>query len=104
MATLGYAAKKLLSAGPLWLARSRRERWQRVVFESVPTIAQPGENLNFSPMLVLCHRLRSNIVGIGVIQDQPRNFTHVQIGERPHVVAAKRVTHQNVRSGDVGPM
>ena len=57
-----------------------------------------------SSMCLFLHRLRFEVVGIGVIQDQPRNLIHVQGRERSHVVAAKRVSYQNVGPSDVGTM
>ena len=57
-----------------------------------------------SSMCLFSHRLRFNVIRIGVIQDQPRNLTHVEVRKRPHVVAAKGVSHQNVGPGDAGTM
>ena len=55
-----------------------------------------------SSMLLFLHRLRFEVVGIGVNQYQPRNLVHVQVRKRAHVVAAEGGSHQNVGPGDAG--
>jgi hypothetical protein len=70
----------------------------------VATLAQPGEDLDLSPMLLLLHGLGTNVVGVGVIQDQTGNLTQVQVRKRPYVVPAKGISHQNIGSRDVGTM
>jgi hypothetical protein len=57
-----------------------------------------------SSMCLFLHRLWFEVVGIGVIQDQPCNLIHVQVRKRAHVVAAEGVSHQNVGPSDVGTM
>ena len=55
-------------------------------------------------MCLFLHRLRPNVVGIGVNHYQACNLVHVQVGERAHVVAAEGAPHQNVGPGDAGTM
>ena len=48
------------------------------------------------------HRLRFQVVGIGVIQHQPRNLVHVQVGKGAHVVAAEGRSYQDIRPANAG--
>ena len=47
-------------------------------------------------MCFFLHRLRSNVVGIGVNQHQPRNLAHVPIRKGAYDVATKGMADQNV--------
>jgi len=55
-----------------------------------------------SSMCLFSHRLRFKVVGIGVIQYQPRNLVHVQVRKRADVVAAVGARHQDIGAGDPG--
>ena len=55
-------------------------------------------------MSLFLHRLRFEVVGIGVVEDQPRNLVQVQVRKRAHVVPAESGSHQNVGPRDAAIM
>jgi hypothetical protein len=61
----------------------------------VATVAQSRNDLDAPSTIRFPHRLWFNVRRISVNQYQPRNFAHVEVRKRAHVVAAEGVSHQN---------